>query len=133
MPSKRTIGYTSAWIVSLLLLLVTGVLGVYDGLTEWGQGTSVWQRSVTGGVFVYGLLGLVGAYGLFRRQRWALVAVIGWAVVITYVPGVAVLADGGGTFGSAIAASGSTALIALGVIWTTNVMTRIDQSSVTSS
>ena len=133
MASRRTIGHTTAWIVSLVLLLLTGVLGVYNGLTEWGEGTSVWQHSVTVGVFVYGLLGLVSAYGLFRRQRWALPAVIVWAVVITYVPGVAVMADGDGTLGAAIAASASTALIALGVIWTTKVMTRPDQSTVPTS
>ena len=135
MPSKRTIGYTSAWIVSLLLLLGIGGIGVYDGIREWGQGTTFWQRSVTGGVFLYGVLGLVSAYGLFRRRRWALRSVIAWAIVVTYVPGVAVMADGGegAMIGAAIAASVSTGLVALGVIWTTNVMTRVDQSSVPSS
>ena len=133
MPSKRTIGHTSAWIVSLVLLLCTGAVGVYNGLTEWGDGATPWQHSVTVGVFLYGVLGLVSAYGLFRRRRWALRTAIAWAIVITYVPGVAVMADGDGTLGSAIAASVATALIALGVIWTTNVMTHSDQSPVLES
>ena len=122
-----------ALVLSLLVLTVTGVLGTYDGVTEWGQGGTFWQHSVTAGVFLYGVLGLVSAYGLFRRQRWALRLIIAWAVVITYVPGVAVMADGGGSIGSAIAASVSTALIALGVVWTTNVVTRADQSTITAS
>ena len=133
MPSKRTIGHTAAWIVSLALLLFTGVVGIRNGVTEWGEGRTFWQQSVTVGVFLYGVLGLVSAYGLFRRRRWSLRTVIAWAVVITYVPGVAVMADGDGTLGAAIAASVSTALIALGVIWTTNVMTRAEQSTVTGS
>jgi len=122
-----------ALVLSLLLLAVTGALGIYNGITEWGDGTTPWQRSVTMGVLVYGVLGLVSAYGLLRRRRWALRTVIAWAVVITYVPGVAVMADGDGTLGSAIAASVSTALIALGVLWTTNVMTSVDQSAVAGS
>lgn len=134
MPSKRTIGRTSAWIVSLVLLLVIGAIGVYNGVTEWGDGTTLWQHSVTVGVLLYGVLGLASAYGLFRRQRWALRTAIGWAVVVTYVPGVAVMAYGGdATLGSAIAASAGAALIALGIIWTTNVMTRRDQSTVPGS
>lgn len=135
MPSRRTIGHTSAWIASLVLLLGIGATGIYNGVTEWGDGTTVWQHSVTVGVFVYGVLGLVSAYGLFRRRRWALRTVIAWAVVVSYVPGVAVMADGGddAMLGSAIAASVASALIALGVIWTTNVMTRADQSTVPGS
>jgi|SRR6185369_16358729 hypothetical protein len=134
MPSPRTIGRTSAWIVSLVLLLVIGSLGVYNGLTEWGEGRTVWQQSVTIGVLVYGVLGLVSAYGLFRRQRWSLRTVIAWAIVVTYVPGVAVMADADDAMiGAAIAASAGAALIALGIIWTTNIMTRADQSSVPGS
>src|SRR2546423_4822081 len=135
MPSRQTIGHTSAWIVSLVLLLVIGAIGVYNGVTEWGDGTTPWQQSVTVGVLLYGVLGLVSAYGLFRRRRWSLSTVIAWAVVVTYVPGVAVLAyaDADATLVAAIAASAGAALIALGIIWTANVMTRADQSSVAGS
>ena len=126
MVPPRTIGHTSAWIVSLVLLLVIGALGVYNGVTEWGDGNTFWQRSVTVGVLLYGVLGLVSAYGLFRRRRWALPTVIAWAVVVTYVPGVAVLAygDPDATVGAASAASIGAGLIALGIVWTTNAMTR---------
>ena len=134
MASAQTIGRTTAWIVSLVLLLVIGSLGVYNGVTEWAQGTTFWQHSVTGGVLIYGVLGLVSAYGLFRRQRWALRTVIAWAVVVTYVPGAAVMADADNAMlGSAIAASLASGLIALGIVWTTSVMTRADQSAVPGS
>jgi len=135
MPSKQTIGHTSAWIVSLVLLLVIGAIGVYNGVTEWGDGTTPWQHSVTLGVLLYGVLGLVSAYGLFRRRRWSLRTAIAWAVVVSYVPGVAVLAytDADATLGAAIAASAGAAIIALGIIWTANVVTRADQSTVPGS
>jgi hypothetical protein len=108
-----------AWVLSLALLLFTGVDGLYNGTTEWKAGLSSFQKSVTGGVFLYGLVGLVAAFGLLRRRRWSVGASVVWAVIITYVPGAAVVAYGGGdaTVGSAIAASGASAVIAAGVVW----------------
>jgi Raf kinase inhibitor-like YbhB/YbcL family protein len=95
-------------------------------LTEWGEAGTPLQQSVTAGVFLYGFLGLITAYGLFRHRRWSFSAAIGWGLVVTYVAGVAAIAYGGAdvSVGSAIAASVASALIALGVVWTTNVMTR---------
>ena len=84
---------------------------------------------MTLGVLLYGVLGLITAYGLFRRERWALGPAIGWAIAVTYVAGVAVMAYGGedailGSAIAAIAASAGSALIALGVIWTVRTTTR---------
>ena len=119
-------GRKVAWILSLGLLLFTGIVGIYNGLTEWGEGRGLLQHSVTIGVFLYGIFGLVSAYGLIRRRRWSLGTVIVWTIPITYVPGVAVMAydDKDALLGSAITASVASLLIALGVLWTTNVMTR---------
>ena len=118
-------GRTVAWVLSLGLLLFTGVVGVYNGLTEWGEGRTPMQHSVTAGVLLYGLLGLVSAFGLLRRRRWCVGTVMAWAVAVTYVPGAAVLVYGEDAFiSSAIAASVGSALIALGVLWTAHVMTR---------
>lgn len=115
-----------AWVLSLALLLFTGGVGVYSGLTEWGEGQTPMQHSVPVGVLLYGILGLVTAYGLFRRRRWSVATSIAWAVPITYIPGVAIMAYGGedAILGSAIAASVSSALIALAVVWTATVTTR---------
>ena len=119
-------GRKVAFVLSLVVLLVTGVLGVYNGSTEWGEGETPFQHSVTVGVFLYGVFGLLTAYGLIRRQRWSLNTAIIWAICVSYVPGFAVMAyaDKDTTLGSAIAASAGGALIALGVLWTVNVMTR---------
>jgi len=119
-------GRTIAWVLSLLLLLLTGVVGIHNGLTEWGEGRTTMQHSVTAGVFLYGILGLVTAFGLFRRRRWSVGTAIAWAMAVTYVPGVAVMVYGedGAILSSAIAASAGSALIALGVVWTAHVMTR---------
>ena len=124
---------TIALVLSILVLVVSGVLGLYNGITEQGAGETVLQQSVRVGVLLYGALGLVSAYGLFRRRRWSLWTAIAWAVAIVYVPGVAVMAYAGeeAPIGSAIAASGSAALIALGVIWTANTMTKPDRGLAT--
>lgn len=120
-------GRRVAFVLSLVVLLVTGVLGVYNGSTQWDEGESPFQHSITLGVFLYGVFGLFTAYGLIRRRRWSLKTAIIWAICVSYVPGFAVMAyaDKDTTLGSAIAASAGGALIALGVIWTINVMTRV--------
>ena len=113
--------------LSLLVLVATGALGIYNGLTETPTPTqTTLQHSVTVGVLLYGAFGLITAYGLFRRERWSLWTAIVWAVTVTYVPGMAIMAyaDQDTTLGSAIAASAVTGLIALGVIWTANALTR---------
>ena len=43
-----------AWIVAILLLAVTGVLGLKDGIADWNGQLSALQRSVTIGVLLYG-------------------------------------------------------------------------------
>jgi hypothetical protein len=122
------VGRKIAWILSLVLLLFTGVVGVYNGLTEWGEGRTPAQHSVTLGVLLYGVFGLITAYGLFRRRRWSVATSIAWAIAVSYVPGVAVMVygDEGAILSSAIAASAGSVLVALAVVWTAHVMTRGD-------
>lgn len=92
------------------------------------------QASVTVGVLLYGILGLISAFGLSLRRRWSVATAFAWGVVVTYVPGVAVTAYGGAdaTMIAAIAASAASALIALAVVWSAYVVTRGDAQSVTS-
>ena len=128
-------GRKIALALSLVLLLFTGVVGVYNGLTEWREGRTPVQHSVTVGVLLYGIFGLVTAFGLFRRRRWSVATAIAWAVAVTYVPGVAVMVFGGegAIVSSAIAASAGSALIALGVAWTAHLVTRGDPEIVSSA
>jgi len=47
-----------AWILTILVLLVTGVLGVYDGIADQSGAEDALQLSVTYGVLAYGVLAL---------------------------------------------------------------------------
>ena len=117
-----------AWIVSILLLLNTGVLGLYNGVSELSLEKTPFQQSVTGGVLVYGVLGLLGTVALFLRHRSAVNVTTAWALVVTYVASTAALAYGGPdvSIGAALAAGLGAALIGLFVVWTARLVTRPD-------
>ena len=116
-----------AWLVSLALLLFTGVVGIYNGITEWEPGHDLLQKSVTAGVFLYGVFGLVTAFGLFQRRKWSVLTAIVWGVAVTYVPGAAIMAYGeqDAFLSSAIAACVGSAIIAFGVVWTARAAARV--------
>jgi hypothetical protein len=128
-------GKRLAWALSLAVLVVSGVMGVYNGITEWADGRTLMQHSVTVGVLLYGIVGLITAFGLFQRRAWSVGTSIAWAIAVTYVPGVAVTAYGGegGTMLSALAASAASGLIAAAVVWTTHRTTRSDPEIVRSA
>jgi hypothetical protein len=106
---------TTGWILAMLALLATGALGIYNGLTEWGDATTGWQRAVTGGVVVYGVLGLLGGIGLARRRRWSYRLAIAWGFVVTFVASGAVLAYGGAdaSVGAAVSAGIGAAVVGI--------------------
>lgn len=106
------------WVLSCIALLGTGIIGVRNGILEWSDARTLLQRSVTVGVALYGILGLVGGVGLAMRKRWSANVAFAWAVCVTYVPGAAVLGfDGAGEWGAAIAATLGGGLIGAGVAY----------------
>ena len=119
-------GRKAAWILSILLLLNTGALGVYNGTTELSQATTPLQRSVTGGVLIYGILGLAGAIALIARRRSAVWLASAWTAVVTYVASTAALAYAGAdaTVGGAVAGGVGAAVLGLGVVWCARAVTR---------
>lgn len=116
----------AAWILSILLLLNTGVLGVYNGMSELSDAHTPLQRSVTIGVLIYGILGLAATVALIARHSSAVWLAVGWAIVVTYVASMAALAYAGpdASLGGAFAAGMGAALIGLGVAWCARTVTR---------
>jgi membrane associated rhomboid family serine protease len=112
-------GRSIARLVAILLLVVTGLLGVYNGVIERSDVETPLQASVNAGVLLYGVLGLVGTYGALRRRRWVVWSVTAWAILITYVSGTAALAFAGADAGivGAVSAAVGAALIGAFVVW----------------
>jgi hypothetical protein len=107
--------------LALLILLITGVLGLHNGVTERASARSALQSSVTIGVLLYGLLGLNSQYGVARRRARRGCSVTAWAVIVTYVSGTAALAYGGedATILTALASGLAGALIGAFTLWAT--------------
>ena len=116
-------GRSIARIVAILILIATGALGVYNGFNEWKNPYSPFQRAVYFGVVLYGVLGLVGAYGVIRRRGWSRPVVIGWASMVTFVSATAAIAYSNArvTPLAAIAAGASAALLGAFVVWAARV------------
>jgi len=116
----------AAWIVAILLLLNTGGLGLYNGVSELADARTPLQRSVTLGVLIYGVLGLAAAAALMARHRWSVPLAIGWAVVVTYVASTATLAYAGSdaTVAAVVGGGVGAALIGIFVVWCARMITR---------
>src|SRR6266545_1352676 len=118
------------WILAIVLLLATGFFGLLNGVRELRDMHSGLQLTVTCGVLLYGLLGIVAGAGLARRRPWSVTASVAWAVAVTYVATVASFAysdptfSQSGTIAGTIGAGVSTALIGAGVVWAARVATR---------
>jgi hypothetical protein len=114
-----------AVVLSMALLVFTGLAGLYNGLDELHDARTPLQKTVTYGVLTYGVLGLLCAFGLAMHRRWTRSAVGAWSVVIVYVATMASIAYGGADASAAGALAGgmATALIAVGVWWTVRAAT----------
>jgi FtsH-binding integral membrane protein len=126
-----SVGKRIAWVLSLAAFSVTGVLGIYNGVTEWPDTRTLLQKSVDIGVLIYGFLGVAGLIALFRRERSSVAVALAWTIVVTYVSGAAVLAyrDPDTNVGAAVAAAAGSALIGAGIIWTAKVSAEIGRSA----
>ena len=119
---KRKIGRA----LSVLLLLVTGALGLFNGVRDLPGVVTTLQRSVTIGVLLYGVLGVAGGAAMVMGHRSSVPLAALWGVVVTYVASMAALAYAGSaaTVGGAVASGLGTALIAAGVVWSARASTR---------
>jgi hypothetical protein len=119
----------AAWIVAMVLTGITGCMGLLNGPRELGSATTPLQQSVSIGVTLYGVLGVLAAIGLWRRRPWSVTVATAWALVVCYVATVASFAfsDPGfeqqGTTAGVIGACVSTLLIGALVVWAARVST----------
>ena len=125
--------------LAIALLLVTGYLGISEGFSQLGEGTTGLQQSVTFAVTLYGVLGFLGAIGFIRRRPWTVTVTAAWAVAVAWAASIASFAFHDPTFskqGTLAGVAGafiSTALIGAFVIWTARSATRSGTATPTAS
>jgi hypothetical protein len=118
-PAETSRGRSVGLALSLVMLFGTGALGLYNGVRELAYTLTPLQRSVSVGVLVYGVLGVVAGVALAARHRASVWLAGIWGVVVTYVASFAAIAYAGAnaSVSGAIASGIASALIAAGVIW----------------
>lgn len=106
-------------IVAALVLLATGVLGLYNGVSELADAENTAQRLVTLGVLLYGLFGVPAGLGVLLRRRWGVALAGAWAVTVSLVgPAATVYYGGEPVLGVAtLAAFVGSAAVAVVVWW----------------
>jgi hypothetical protein len=120
----------AAWILAVILLLVTGCVGLMNAAREWDDASSALQRTVWFGVLLYGFLGVAGGIGLALRRRWSVGVAAAWALAVTWAGTVASFAfhdptfSQSGTLAGTVAALISLALIGWFVVWAARSATR---------
>jgi hypothetical protein len=122
MGRRRKVG----WALSLVVLFLSGSLGLSNGVRELTDALTPFQRAVSIGVLVYGVLGVVGGVALAARHPSSAWLATMWGIVVTYVASFAAIAYAGAdaTVVGAVASGLGSALIAAGVIWSARVSTR---------
>ena len=124
----------AGWITAIVILLATGLLGLWNASSEFGEPTTGLQQSVWFGVALYGALGVLAGVGLARRRPWCVTVSAAWAVSTTYVASVASFAysdpsfNKEGTVTAVIAACLGSAAIGSLVVWAARVATRAPAS-----
>jgi len=111
----------------LLVLFVGGTvsLGLYNTAEEWPDAATLLQHVVSAGELVYGVSGLVAAYGLIRDRRWSVWPAVLWGAGVTMVGALAARAYAGDTTLKTIAVAGGASLAIAGVaIWGVHRVTR---------
>jgi hypothetical protein len=120
----------AAWILAVVLLLVTGIFGLVNAVLEQGDQSSLLQSTVWLGVMTYGALGVVAGIGLALRRPWSATVAAAWAITVTYVATVASFAyhdptfSQNGTVTGTVAAGCVTALIGWFIVWAARSATR---------
>lgn len=119
----------TAWILAILVLLFTGLMGVSNAVREYGEARGAWQISVQFAVALYGVCGVAAGVGLALRRRWSVLMAMTWAAGTMWAGTVASVAYSpnlprGELVSAAVGAFMGSLLIATLVVWATRTATR---------
>ncbi len=77
MPVRRW-GWLAGDLLASAILALTGLAGLANGPTDLREAETYLQRVVGVSVIVYGVSGLLAAFGLWLRARWTLPVMVIW-------------------------------------------------------
>lgn len=129
----------AAFFLSQALLLLSVYAGITNAIRDIGTGETFLQRTVTVAVAMYGVLGLVGVIGLWRRRPWVVPVVLAWGLASMWAATVASFAyhDPGfqrqGTAAGVMGAFVGVGLVCGFVLWVARVRIRNTEPAPTVS
>lgn len=125
-------GRKIGWYVSIGVLLLSSVLGLLNGFSDWESNSTPLQMSVTIGVLAHSIVGLAAAAALIRKAPAARWLTLTWTGLVAYVSSTAPLAYAGddATVGGAIAAGLGAALLGLAIHWQARAVTHAPNATV---
>ena len=121
----------AAWILAIVVIGLTGLVGLYEGPRDIGGAETTLQKSVSIAVTLYGLFGVLGAIGLARRKPWSVPVVAAFALAVMYAATIASFAfhdptiSQEGTLAGVIGAGVSTAVFGALMVWAARSATRL--------
>ena len=115
---RRTRWSIVAKALVLLVLIGTGLGGLYNAPNEWPDAVTTLQHLTSAGELSYGVSGMLTAWAVIRTRRWARIPGAVWVASITAVATLAPIAYGGDEvpLGSALA-GGFAALVVALLVW----------------
>lgn len=100
-----------------LLPAALGVLGFLNGPSDWRSATTAGQYLAAGGVVLHGPLGVAAALAVVAGHAWGRPLLTAWAVVVTFVAGVAPVAWGDAPAMIGVLSAFSAAMLVAAVLW----------------
>lgn len=110
---RRWIGF----VFLVLLLLLTGYVGLRDGLTGTHEALGAGQWATTTTQLLYGVFAILTLTSMGARLRIATRFLYGWCIATTLTSGLAPVVYGGATLIVGAAGGVAGAIIAIIVLW----------------
>jgi len=106
------------WLVlPVLLLLLSGVTGLRDGLAEYREASTFGQRFATVTELAYGVVGWAALAALLAGSRWTATLLFVWAALVTGTGAVAAVAWGGQSLATGAVAAVAVAAVCGLAVW----------------
>ena len=77
------------WWMIVCLVLITTVVGLYNGFGDWPDSKNLGERMVTIAVFGYGFAGAILFFAILRKRKWVMIPLTVWSIAVFFAATVA--------------------------------------------